>query len=114
VIGNVRSFIKIYGRSTGNLVGTVAGTALSGVLMQYTDGGWPSVFYLFGSLGVLWFIFWIFLFYNNPQSHPFISEEERIFLEKNIDGISNRKVSVIINCHDQTSYIENQRTRLNF
>jgi MFS family permease len=113
VIGYVRSFIKFYGPSTGSLIGTVAGTALSGVLIQYTDGGWPSVFYLFGSLGVLWFIFWIFLFYNNPQSHPFISEEEKMFLEKNIDGVSNRKVSVMVKCHDQISNIGNQRRRQN-
>jgi MFS family permease len=114
VIGNVRPFITIYGPSTGSLIGTVAGTALSGVLMHYTSWGWPSVFYFFGTVAVVWFISWLFLFYNDPKSHPFISDEERIFLEKNLGGLNNREVSLIIKCHDQTSCTRNQRRRKNF
>lgn len=75
----------------GSTIGTVVGTALSGVLIQYTAGGWPSVFYVFGALGVLWFIVWVLIFYNNPQSHPFISDEERMFLEKSIGGLNDKK-----------------------
>ncbi|KAJ4444352.1 hypothetical protein ANN_06144, partial [Periplaneta americana] len=72
----------------GAQVGTVVGTALSGVLLQYSPMGWPSVFYLFGSLGVVWFIVWIFVGYNDPQSHPFISDEEKMFLEKTIESLN--------------------------
>ncbi|PNF21048.1 hypothetical protein B7P43_G08414, partial [Cryptotermes secundus] len=75
----------------GSQIGTVVGTALSGVLIQYSSIGWPSVFYLFGALGVLWFIAWTLLCYNDPQSHPFISDEEKTFLEKSIGGIDNKK-----------------------
>ena len=96
---NVRYFIKICDLSTGSLIGTVVGTALSGVLIQYSAGGWPSVFYVFGSLGVLWFIVWVFIFYNDPQSHPFISDEERMFLEKNIGGLNDKKVSLMMTYH---------------
>jgi ACS family sodium-dependent inorganic phosphate cotransporter len=79
----------------GAQIGIVVGTALSGVLIQYSPIGWPSVFYFFGSLGVLWFIVWVALCYNDPQSHPFISDEEKAFLEKSIGGIDNKKVSVM-------------------
>lgn len=74
----------------GALIGTVAGTAVSGVLIQYTAGGWPSVFYVFGAVGVLWFILWLLIFYNDPQSHPFISDEEKMFLQKSIGGLNDK------------------------
>jgi MFS family permease len=92
----------------GSQIGTVVGTALSGVLIQYSFIGWPSVFYLFGALGVLWFIAWTLLCYNDPQSHPFISDEEKTFLEKSIGGIDNKKVSVLIVYDVQTSYTNNK------
>jgi ACS family sodium-dependent inorganic phosphate cotransporter len=82
-------------------------------LIQYSSIGWPSVFYVFGSLGVLWFIAWTLLCYNDPQSHPFISDEERIFLEKSIGGIDNKKVSLMIS-HVQTPYTSFKIKRQNF
>ena len=70
-------------------------TILSGLLLEYSPMGWPSVFYTFGGIGVLWFILWVLLCYNDPQSHPFISEEERNYLEKTIGkGLSGNKVNI--------------------
>jgi ACS family sodium-dependent inorganic phosphate cotransporter len=86
----------MYGLSTGAQIGTVVGTALSGVLIQYTSIGWPSVFYVFGAMGVLWFFVWVLIFYNDPQSHPFITDEERMFLEKSIGGLNDKKVSLTL------------------
>jgi ACS family sodium-dependent inorganic phosphate cotransporter len=94
--------------SPGSQIGTVVGTALSGVLIQYSSIGWPSVFYLFGGLGVLWFIAWTLLCYNDPQSHPFISDEEKAFLEKSIGGIDNKKVSILIIYDIQASHTNNK------
>ncbi|XP_045497336.1 putative inorganic phosphate cotransporter [Colias croceus] len=67
----------------GAQIGNIMGPYLSGILLA--DGGdWENVFYLFGSLGIIWFIFWVFLCYNTPNSHPFISDEERKYLNENI------------------------------
>lgn len=41
----------------GAQIGNIAGTLFSGILLQ--DGNWSSVFYLFGGIGVLWFILWV-------------------------------------------------------
>jgi ACS family sodium-dependent inorganic phosphate cotransporter len=51
----------------------------------------------------VWFIAWTLLCYNDPQSHPFISDEEKEFLEKNIGGIDKKKVSALIIHVVQTS-----------
>lgn len=48
--------------STGSQFGTVVSLPISGLLCQSGFlGGWPSVFYVFGVLGVLWFIGWMIL-----------------------------------------------------
>ena len=43
--------------------------------------GWESVFYVFGSLGVLWFLAWSLVVYDGPDVHPRISCDEREYLQ---------------------------------
>lgn len=64
----------------GAQIGNIAGTYLSGLVMRHGD--WESVFYLFGGLGILWFILWTVLCYNDPASHPYISDKEKKYLEE--------------------------------
>ncbi|KAK6638161.1 hypothetical protein RUM44_008589 [Polyplax serrata] len=49
-------------------------------------GGWPSIFYVFGGVGVIWSILWFFFGYNSPSEHPFISKEERLYIEYSISN----------------------------
>lgn len=76
---------------TGAQVGTVLGTALSGVLIQQSSIGWRMVFYVFGGLGVLWFLFWVVLCYSHPDSHPFISEKEKNYLHETMHEHTQKK-----------------------
>ncbi|CAJ0922290.1 unnamed protein product, partial [Mesorhabditis belari] len=46
--------------------------------------GWPSIFYIFGSLGIIWAIVWQIFATNYPNENKWISEEERIYIEKNL------------------------------
>ncbi|KAB7502877.1 putative inorganic phosphate cotransporter [Armadillidium nasatum] len=39
-------------------------------------GGWPSVFYVFGGLSIIWCLFWFTLIRDDPKKHPRISAEE--------------------------------------
>ncbi|CAH4029405.1 unnamed protein product [Pieris brassicae] len=67
----------------GAQVGNILGPLISGLILA--DGGdWANVFYVFGGLGIIWFVFWVFLCYSTPNLHPFISDEERSYLNKNI------------------------------
>nr|CAD7199800.1 unnamed protein product [Timema douglasi] len=75
----------------GAQIGTVVSTALSGALLHYTSWGWPSVFYTFGLMGVLWFILWVLLCYNDPSSHPFISDEEKKYLDETLGSTDRGK-----------------------
>ena len=46
--------------------------------------GWESVFYVFGVLGLVWFLFWWWLVYDTPQSHPTISRQEKEYILKSL------------------------------
>ncbi|KAK4874653.1 hypothetical protein RN001_014013 [Aquatica leii] len=75
---------------SGAQMGNVIGNALSGIVIDSTKS-WESVFYVFGTIGILWFILWVILCYSDPQSHPFITENEKNFLEKELTGITKEK-----------------------
>ncbi|KAM3965175.1 putative inorganic phosphate cotransporter [Aphomia sociella] len=61
----------------GSNIGTVISLPMSGWLCTLDfGGGWPLCFYLFGGLGVLWFIAWMLLVYDTPRTHPRICQKE--------------------------------------
>ena len=53
-------------------MGTVLALPISGVISS--DWGWEYAFYLFGSLTLVWLVFWAMLIRNSPGEHPTISE----------------------------------------
>lgn len=63
--------------------GTVVGNSVSGALIAATND-WAIVFYVFGILGIVWVILFMMLCYARPESHPFISEKEKIYLGEQI------------------------------
>jgi hypothetical protein len=69
----------------GQYCGNVVSFPLTALLCQYGfDGGWPSAFYIFGIVGVLWFGLWLLLGFSSPSTHPRISYSERIYIETSI------------------------------
>lgn len=74
----------------GGQVGTIVGTALSGLLLDYFEG-WESVFYFFGILGALWFVIFIMICYKDPESHPFIKDEEKEYLQREMGTLQRDK-----------------------
>ncbi|XP_065213100.1 putative inorganic phosphate cotransporter [Planococcus citri] len=75
----------------GNQIGTVFSSVLTGLILEYTQFEWPTVFYIFGGIGVLWFLAWYFLCYDDPASHPFITVEEKDYLRGTIGHIRRNK-----------------------
>lgn len=70
----------------GYSIGKITGTLLSGYLLVTYKGDWPLVFYVFGLIGIFWFIFWIMLGYSEPETHPYITDREKQFLSQTIGG----------------------------
>ncbi|GFX74618.1 hypothetical protein TNCV_1158351 [Trichonephila clavipes] len=78
----------------GQHVGTIITMPTSGFLIQYNvGGGWPSVFYLFGIIGCLWFLFWVALVYNTPAEHPRISKAELVYIQQHLPQTSAERKS---------------------
>ena len=81
---------------------------MSGYLLSVYDG-WSSVFYFFGCMGILWCIIFVnksyklnkyisnlyhfqsILCYKDPESHPFISKKEELYLKNELGQLSRTK-----------------------
>lgn len=72
----------------GGQMGTIICNLVSGYLITAT-ADWASVFYLFGGLGILWYVLFQLLCYSDPKQHPFISDEEKQYLHEEIQSISD-------------------------
>ncbi|XP_071038087.1 putative inorganic phosphate cotransporter isoform X2 [Parasteatoda tepidariorum] len=71
---------------TGGLIGTLITNVFTGILSESSFlGGWPSIFYICGTFGCCWFIFWAVLAYDTPDVHPRISKEELAYIQDNLD-----------------------------
>ncbi|XP_059045429.1 putative inorganic phosphate cotransporter [Achroia grisella] len=73
----------------GAQIGNIAGSYFSGLVMH--NGSWEDVFYLFGGIGLIWFVLWTMLCYSTPNTHPFISDSEKQFLNENVDALKHTK-----------------------
>jgi ACS family sodium-dependent inorganic phosphate cotransporter len=76
-----RSLALVY---SGMFVGSIVGLALSPQLIA--KFGWPSVFYGFGSLGVVWYMAWQRRVAATPAQDPRISRDERSYILANTIG----------------------------
>jgi MFS family permease len=67
--------------SSGAKVGNIIALSLGSVLCLYGfAGGWPSIFYIFGSIGIVWSVLWFLLSTNSPKDHRFIGAKEKAFI----------------------------------
>ena len=46
--------------------------------------GWEPIFKVSGVLNLLFVFFWCFLVYDSPETHPYITTEERDFIGKSL------------------------------
>ncbi|KAF4517148.1 hypothetical protein B566_EDAN006447 [Ephemera danica] len=76
-----RSRMVVYS-SCGQQIGTIVALASSGVLCE--NVGWPSVFYMNGSLGLVLGVVWLWLIEDSPAQHRFASVRERRFIETSL------------------------------
>jgi len=78
---------------SGLYLGEIIGFACSGYLTTtpqtdlgaFSVGGWDTVFYVFGVVGILWYPLWVLCAYERPEDHPGISAEELAYINKGKD-----------------------------
>src|SRR5215470_16110581 len=61
------------GASVGSMV---AAPLVAWAILNYS---WQAAFLITGSLGLVWLILWL-LFYQSPDRHPWLSDEERRYI----------------------------------
>ena len=71
----------IYFITLGTSLGTVISIPTSGVIAGAL--GWEAVFYIHGGLSIIWCFLWAFFVTDDTQKHPFMSVEEKKFIEDN-------------------------------
>ncbi|EEB20314.1 conserved hypothetical protein [Pediculus humanus corporis] len=67
---------------SGSYAGVVLGMPLSGLLIGGI--GWQAPFYFYGVVGLLWYLFWLWLTFEKPCKHPTISAKELYYIEQSL------------------------------
>ena len=68
---------------------------LCGVLISSgIMGGWPSVFYIMGISGIVWFGIWTLFVFDTPALHPRIEAKELAYIQNSI-GLQKSEASYI-------------------
>lgn len=73
----------------GSSVGAAFTYSLCGIIIEWY--GWQYAFYATGTLGVLWWVAWVTRVYESPQEHPWISKEERDYIEESLQNTFDKK-----------------------
>ncbi|GMR38171.1 hypothetical protein PMAYCL1PPCAC_08366, partial [Pristionchus mayeri] len=76
--------------TSGHQVGLSSSSLISALLCGSTLG-WPSIFYLFGALGVVFIFSFLIFASNSPSSNSFITQAESKFLESEIKRTKKSK-----------------------
>ncbi|XP_046549741.1 uncharacterized transporter slc-17.2-like isoform X1 [Haliotis rubra] len=80
---------------SGNISATALVFPLSAFLCKLKfAGGWPSLFYLYGVLGLCWTFIWLYCMYDEPAHHPRIHPKEKQYIEAALGRSTLKSVSV--------------------
>lgn len=73
--------------TTMPFAGAIAGGSLS-IVPGLGITGWRAVFYLYGAFGIAWSLLFALLASSSPETHRFISEEERRYIVAHRDDFT--------------------------
>nr|CAI5851412.1 unnamed protein product [Callosobruchus analis] len=69
---------------SGSNLGTMTGATFTGLMIS-TEHHWDIPFYVWGALAAAWCIFYMFMVFSHPDNHPFITEEELLYLKDKVE-----------------------------
>ncbi|XP_044258785.1 vesicular glutamate transporter 2.2-like [Tribolium madens] len=73
----------------GSHIGTVVSMPVSAYLA--TALGWPSIFYFFGTIGLVWFVVWWIVVAESPAEDPRISKEELDYIQQSLGNVDAKE-----------------------
>ncbi|XP_021195146.2 putative inorganic phosphate cotransporter [Helicoverpa armigera] len=76
----------IYG---GAMMGTALQLMISGFIAD--SWGWPAIFYVDGSIGAIWVVFYVFLGADSPQRSKMIGKVEKLYIQTSLGQIGEQK-----------------------
>jgi len=78
---------------SGSYFGTVISMGVCGLLAEHM--GWPSIFYTFGGLALVWYLFWFLLVKECPQDDHSISDQELAYINASLGSTANQHVQIV-------------------
>ncbi|XP_016840301.1 solute carrier family 17 (sodium-dependent inorganic phosphate cotransporter)-like isoform X1 [Nasonia vitripennis] len=76
---------------SGSFVGTVFAMPVCGMMAERL--GWPSIFYVFGALGLVWYVCWCVVVKDRPEDDPYISDFELKYIKRMLGPAEHRRIS---------------------
>ncbi|KAH7729194.1 Protein C02C2.4 [Aphelenchoides avenae] len=74
--------------TSGSQLASTVGVLISTELcMVSLFGGWPSIFYLCGFLGVIFLVLWAVFVTDSPNQNKFITDREKIYLNVELSSL---------------------------
>jgi len=69
------------------MMGTRLGGALAPPIVAWLMGvaGWRQSFFVFGAIGVIWCVFWLKWYRDDPAKHPAVNQEELGLIQQGVD-----------------------------
>nr|CAD7450183.1 unnamed protein product [Timema bartmani] len=67
-------------------IGSLISMGISGKMAS--TFGWESLFYVYGVLTALWCVLWMFFAHESPETHPWISDEEKEYIVSNTKKVA--------------------------
>lgn len=77
--------------NSGAAIGGIVSAPIIGLLFVWF-GSWQATFIAVGALGFLWLIPWLILYKSGPESHPWITAEEREYI---LSGQRNQETNEV-------------------
>jgi ACS family hexuronate transporter-like MFS transporter len=65
--------------NSGAAIGGIISAPIIGVLFVFL-GSWQATFIAVGALGFLWLVPWLIVYKSGPETHPWVSAEEREYI----------------------------------
>ncbi|XP_017880754.1 vesicular glutamate transporter 2.2 [Ceratina calcarata] len=76
---------------SGSFFGTVFAMPVAGLMAEHL--GWSSVFYVFGTVGLVWFFYWWIIVQDKPEDDKYISEAELAYIKNSLGNSKADKIT---------------------